>query len=132
MAKRKNLKQRLKASDRRRKRRGDSAGPNTTGESTVAATSSVDVMGLLVQSVLSCKPARDSAVIAAIRACLRESTPNAEDAVTIANKLYDVREHEDVELSRFRSSLKQLSELASEHQDADNPLAFVAYLRLFA
>ena len=131
MAKSKDLKSRLKASDRRRRRRPEQPAPRPS----TPPPASVDVTGLLVEAILIDRTvANDSTVVAALRGCKVGSVPQHQDARRLYARFQEISEREDVPQRGFVAAIDQLMNLASRHvrgsDQVDNP--FVSYLALLA
>jgi len=135
MAKREDLKRKLKASDRRRQRRLGATTTATNSAPPLAAT--VDVVGMLAGTILrfvesSDGEARDQTVVSAIRSCLKGTAANSDQVKSLRERLEQVPQLTDVDTRSFRDALRQMQELASEHHDPKNANAFVSYLAMLA
>ena len=146
MSKRHQLRSKLKASDRRRKRRAE--GGVLTQEQ--AERPAVDVTGMLVDVIIGESDVdrlRDAFVVAALRACLREVAPGGDIAADLYDRLQAVVTERGVDRLAFRKAVDRLLTEAKHHSDAgrgDGPAArssanagapanpFVAYLAMMA
>lgn len=129
MAKRKDLRSKLKASDRRRQRRPVAV------TSTNNATESLDVTGLLVETILTTgtnERANDAVVLAALRGCLSGLSPSGQ-ASELYGRLQEISRREEVGQRAFRAAVEQLLQLSDRRDDKSNQSdPFVNYLSLLA
>ncbi|TWU49692.1 hypothetical protein [Rubripirellula reticaptiva] len=140
MAKNDNLKQKLKAADRRRSRRtasqADSSGAAIAFcDDDSASTNSVDVTGLCVAEILKMngkQSFRDSEVITAMRSCLNAGTPSSSEAQLLSQRLNAIGKRDDVSEKRFRDALQSLVKSGLDHRNEDNDSAFVQFLAVLA
>ena len=134
MAKRKDLKRRLKAASRR-KQRGEGGG-GVVGSSPQATAVTVDVVELVGEAILSFSESNtnvsDMVVLAALRSSQKGGSPSGEDALQLANAFEQIRQKDGVTARSFRNAINQMNSILSEHQDTKKPKAFLTYLRLFA
>jgi hypothetical protein len=143
MARRDDLKKKLKAADRRRSRRepsqmgiaprADEAGGTTVSDS--ASGNSVDVTGLCVEQIIKMngrKAFRDTEVIHAIRACLGGGSPTSSESQLLKQRLDAIEARDDVSTRRFRDALEMLLRSATDHRVADDDMAFMRYLIVLA
>lgn len=139
MARRDDLKKRLKAADRRRSRRQTSStGDGATGDyasgtavSDSASGNSVDVTGLCVEEILKMngrRSFRDSEVISAMRSCLSGGSPSSSEAQLLKQRLTAIETRDDVTTRHFRDALETLLQSAADHRVADDDTAFVQFL----
>ncbi|MFK8113008.1 MAG: hypothetical protein AB8B91_12440 [Rubripirellula sp.] len=130
----KNLKQKLKAADRRRRKR-DASVPASTPSPT-AATSQPDVASLVSRAILGFvdghQQATDTIVVAAIRSTLSGRAGSGELSAALMVKLEQILGREDVSTRAFRDALTQIQQMAADHKSEDDPLAFVHYLALLS
>lgn len=143
MARRDDLKKRLKAADRRRSRRESShavdgiADDQSSGTaiSDSASGSGADVTGLCVDAILKMngrKSFRDSEVVGAIRSCLTGGTPGSSEAQLLKQRLTAIESRDDVTTRRFRKALETLLQSAADHRVADDDTAFMQFLSIMA
>ena len=143
MAKREDLKRKLKAADRRRRRRGENVGSaNATSSATNNSAASVseppvDVIGMIVTKTLgyvhtSRAEVRDSAMVSAMRSCLEATTPSGDQAKALQKCLEEVSSQPGVDVRAYRSALTRMLELARQHHDPKNANAFIGYLAILA
>ena len=138
MANRQDLKRKLRASDRRRRRRSVDTSDNVTATTNVqSASTNVDVCGLIVGTILdfadSCPGGtRDVVIIAALRGCLNSSTPSGEQSNLLYQRLDAIAGQGGVDMRSFRVGLSEVIDLAHRHQDSKNTQAFVRYLAVLA
>ena len=139
MAKRQDLKRKLKSADRRRRRRaaqvGTPAGAPGISPPAQHASDSVDVSGLIVNTILRFHQeaggkTHDAAVVAAVRGCLNASAPRGEQSARLHQHLEELSQQGDVETRSFRRALSDLMEMAKRHEDTQDPRAFLRYLAL--
>lgn len=139
MARAKDLKQKLKAADRRRKRRPAAA---NQGRSAVGSTSSasqpggslpVDVVGLVAQAILDVadrdSSITDATVVTALRCSVRLSEPSRGDAKTVLRALDVVAAQDFVPRRKFSKAAEQLIQMAVSHKASEaEPSPFLRYL----
>ncbi len=133
MAKRKNLKQKLKAASRRRQQRAASS--TQVVEASSPSSQSVDVLGLLIQAIVDhtvddSKDNSDAMIVAALRSSFKGRQPTGETAKELHSAMAEISEREDVKQSVFRKSIESLLDSASDQQEADSDDAFRKYLQL--
>ena len=150
MAKRNDLKKRLKAADRRRNRRQATQGSATQGSATQGSASqssaikttpsqpSVSPSDMIVERLMSyvCEDKSPSDIVAtvALKACSRGDLPSKEPARTLAIKIQQVASQPGVSARAYRVALKDLIEAAALHEgnQKETPDAFLAYLSILA
>jgi hypothetical protein len=135
MAKRNDLKKRLKAADRRRNRRQAALGTVGKPAPKEPQARPADMIAeLLVAYACEEKSPSDIIVSSALRACLCGDLPNKEPARSLGLKIEAVSRQPGVTARAYRGALKELSEAASLHQGSqkDSPDAFLAYLSVLA
>lgn len=147
MVKRDLLKQKLRAAERRRQRRQGESPPSANSSPSAHASAtevkkaldspSPDVMGMVVQTILQhsseeAADPRDAVVVAAMRSCLRATTPNGQDAKSLAEKLNAISTRPGVSMRAFRDALQQLLAVASANHDPRRADAFLGYLAVLA
>ncbi|MGB7343329.1 MAG: hypothetical protein WBD20_03910 [Pirellulaceae bacterium] len=138
MAKSKDLKQKLKAADRRRRQRLESAA-NQNRQVAFASPSKpkVDVVGMITIAILqhaedATSGLQDVVASVALRSCLTGKSPSGEQSSLLWQSINAVAEQPGVSVYAFRKAVSQLLEVQKKHQDHENPSAFVAYLQLIA
>lgn len=128
MAKRKDLRSKLKAADRRRKRR-----PEATA-APVAPSPTIDVTGLLIERILddSETPRQDAVVLSALRAVLNQIPPNRPEPLELYQQILELQQREDVPARALRSAIEQLIAMANDQRQAGPGVAnpFISYLSL--
>lgn len=138
MSKRDQLRQRLRATERRRAAR-ISAAP--ADQNAVAAdedrAQSTDVMELVVAALLArlgnLGATADAIALTALRAVKRGSLPQGADAAALCEQLESIAGREDVTPIRFRRAIDQLLELANQASVDGSPQGhFMEYLALLA
>jgi hypothetical protein len=155
MAKRNDLKKRLKAADRRRNRRQATQGSATQGSATQGSATqgsasqssaikttpsqpSVSPSDMIVERLMSyvCEDKSPSDIVAtvALKACSRGDLPSKEPARTLAIKIQQVASQPGVSARAYRVALKDLIEAAALHEgnQKETPDAFLAYLSILA
>ncbi|NND99147.1 MAG: hypothetical protein HKN47_17660 [Pirellulaceae bacterium] len=142
MAKRNDLKQKLKAADRRRQRRmpqsGNSpaVGPNATSRSAgPEMTGLPDVTGLIARALVKLgmthRDLVDSAAIAGLRGGLSSRRPTGSVSNAVFDEIQKISQRDDVTVRAVRGAIKDLLETASKHQSkGDDPKSFLNYLAL--
>lgn len=131
----KSLKQksRLKAADRRRRRRPIVAtAPNHSGAQSSrreAASESIDVAGILTDAVMriaeKTPELKDSAVIGALRAIIKETSPNSTYTDTVYSEMVLGLDAANIPPTDRRSAAKDLLSLALVSVDPDDPTRLV-------
>lgn len=143
MARRDELKKRLKAADRRRSRRETAQANNGLANDHLSGTAvsdsesgnNVDVTGLCVDEILKMngrKPFRDSEVVSAMRACLTGGTPSSSEAQLLKQRLAAIESRDDVTTRQFRDAVDTLLRTAATHRAADDDGTFVRFLSVVA
>ncbi len=132
MAKRQDLKSKLKAADRRRSRR---SAPKQNQSSVASPQRKVDVASLIASTILefidaSPNEVHDIAIVSAMRSCLNVSGSSGMHSLPLLQRLDAVQSRADVDTRGYRAALKQLLDEAARHRDADDPIAFIRYLDL--
>ncbi len=131
MAKRADLRSKLKAADRRRQRR-----PQSGGSAPVSvAEPSVDVTGLIVESILEFRDGSqrfdDAIIIAALTACGRGIRPNGEQAAQLYDRLQQVALRERVPPRSLVAACHQLLAHADRGEPKSNERnPFAQYLAI--
>lgn len=133
MAKRKNLKQKLKAASRRRQQRAASS--TQVVEAPSSSCQSVDVLGLLIQAIVhhtvdGSKDNSDAMIVAALRSSSKGTQPTGESARALHSAFAEISNRDDVKQSVFRKSIESLLKSASDQQEADSDDAFRKYLHV--
>lgn len=133
----KKLKARLKAADKRRKRRA----PQTEPVATVSNEPKLDVEGLVVEGILKTAAnrearrepnLRDSAVIAALKALTQGTAPNSTEALECHTEITRFLDQSGVSSGdRVRAATQTLS-LAHMNDQKESPDQFIRYLTLIA
>lgn len=135
MAKRNDLKKRLKAADRRRSRRQSAQGSAANAAPSQPAVSPADmVVNLLLDYVSEDKSPSDVVATAALKACARGDLPTKDPARTLAIKIEAVASQPGVTARAYRGAIKELIEAAALHESnqKETPDAFLAYLSILA
>ncbi|MDB4695038.1 hypothetical protein OAF47_01085, partial [bacterium] len=133
MAKRNDLKKRLKAADRRRNRRQATQGSVvTTAPSQPSVSPSDMIVELLVAYASEEKSPSDIVAATALKACARGDLPGKDPARTLAIKIEEVGRRPSVTARAYRGALKELIEAATLQQGSrkETPDAFLAYLSI--
>ena len=135
MAKRNDLKKRLKAADRRRNRRKAAGGSVIKTAPKQPQVRPADMIAeLLVAYAREEKSPSDIVVSSALRACSCGDLPSKEPARSLALKIEAVSHQRGVTARAYRGALKELAEAANLHQSSqkDSPDAFLTYLSILA
>lgn len=135
MAKRNDLKKRLKAADRRRNRRQAGQGSSVKTPPKQPQVRAADMIAeLLVAYAREEKSPSDMVVSSALRACSCGDLPKKEPARSLALKIEGVSRQPGVTARAYRGAIKELAEAASLHQGSqkDSSDAFLAYLLILA
>ena len=135
MAKRNDLKKRLKAADRRRSRRQAAHGSAIKTAPTPSSVSPSDMMvERLLAYVSEDKSPSDVVATAALKACDRGVLPAKDPTRALAIKIEEVASQPGVTARAYRGALKELIEAATLHKGSqkDTPDAFLAYLSILA
>ena len=135
MAKRNDLKKRLKAADRRRNRRQAVQGSGVNTPPSQPSVSASDmIVDLLMAYVSEEKSPSDVVATAALKACARGDVPTKDPARTLAIKIEEVARQPGVSARAYRGALKELIEAATRHEgnQKETPDAFLAYLSILA
>ena len=144
MSKSVNLKAKLKAADRRRRRRGTtvsadvdfSSRPDSDGRSGSDATvlNQTDVVGVLTQAALRVagrtNDLRDSAVIGALRALKNETKPNAHFTEAVHREMVSALDHAAVSRRERRQAASELLGVALGSVDSKIPDGLIRSLSL--
>ena len=140
MARAKDLKQKLRAADRRRNRRpfAQAQRPPAGSAPGVVVPSSVpvpavDVVGLMAQVILDVSDRdlsiTDASVVAALRCSIRLSEPSRDDTKKVLRALETVSGQESVPRRKFSAAAEQLITMAVSHQASNSePSPFLRYL----
>ena len=133
MSKRKDLRSKLKASDRRRRRRQTSAGDSAIASGGVAIAAGtkpeVDVTGVVVREILSVRGINDGSVTVTLRAIVRGAPPTGEVASKLYASISQVAARHQFSRRQVLDAAEQLLGMASPHQAGDD-FSFVNYLRV--
>ncbi len=135
MAKRNDLKKRLKAADRRRSRRQAAQGSAVKASLSQPSVSPSDmIVERLMSYVSENKSPSDVVATAALKACARGVLPAKEPTRTLAIKIEEVASQSGVTPRSYRGALKELIEAAALHEgnQKETPDAFLAYLSILA
>jgi hypothetical protein len=135
MAKRNDLKKRLKAADRRRNRRQAVQGSGVNTPPSQPSVSASDmIVDLLMAYVSEEKSPSDIVAVTALKTCARGDLPSKDPARTLAIKMKEVESRPGVTARAYRGALKELIEAAALHQESqkETPDAFLAYLSILA
>ena len=135
MAKRNDLKKRLKAADRRRSRRQAAQGSAIkTAPSQPLVSPSDMIVERLMSYVSEDKSPSDFVATAALKACARGDLPTKEPARALAIKVEEVASQPGVTARAYRGALKELIEAAAFHggSQKETPDAFLAYLSILS
>lgn len=135
MAKRNDLKKRLKAADRRRNRRQAAQGSVIKMAPSEASVSPSDmIVDHLLAYASTAKSPSDIVARAALKACFRGDLPSKEPARGLAMEIEKVASQPGVTARAYTAALKELSEAAAQHQKSqkETPDAFLAYLAILA
>lgn len=143
------LKAKLKAADRRRKRRPEvTAAPsteNTTRSSHSTSsdnksstdTANHDPTDLITAAILKHvnnpqNSAKDAFVITTLRGLLRGSSPSSDEAVELCQQLENIALRDDIDRRKFRSSIENILAIAQQQRTNSVPDAFLQYLTILA
>ena len=123
------LKKKLKAADRRRKRRSAAPGENALP----AQRRRVDVSGLIALAILehadsSKSEVRDAAVISTLRQCLKGGMMGNKTSQALYERLEQISLQTGVDRRDFRGALQQMLMLAQQCRDTKNSSAFIQYI----
>lgn len=135
MAKRNDLKKRLKAADRRRNRRHAVQGSTVKAAPSQPQVRPADVIAeLLMNYARNEKSPADIVVTTALKACERGDLPSKEPARSLTLKIEAVAAMPGVTARAYRGAIKELLEAAGLHQGSqkERPDAFLAYLSILA
>ncbi|HBV65224.1 MAG TPA: hypothetical protein DEF45_19625 [Rhodopirellula sp.] len=135
MAKRNDLKKRLKAADRRRSRRQAAQGSAIKAAPRQPSVSPSDMMVERLMSYVSeDKSPSDVVAMAALKACARGVLPTKDPTRALAMKIEEVASQPGVTARAYRGALKELIEAATLHEGSqkETPGAFLAYLSILA
>lgn len=143
MVKKQSLKAKLKAADRRRKRRPSSIGasnsrviPTSTATPSgqpLAATK--DPMDLIAKAIMDhandqSSSLKDELVTATLRGLLRGSNPKTEEAEALRDRLEKIPEREDISRRAYRNGIETILKIAQQHENQTVPDAFLQYLSI--
>ena len=135
MAKRNDLKKRLKAADRRRSRRPTVQGSAVeTSQAPPSVSPSDIIVDLLMAYVSEDKSPSDIVATAALKACARGDLPSKDPARELAIKIEEVASRPGVTARAYRGAIKELIQAAALHEShqKETPDAFLAYLSILA
>ena len=91
-----------------------------------------EVTNVILAYTHSCSSqVRDKTVIAALRACMKGTSPGP-DASKLVERLESIPNEPGVDTRSYRAAVSQLLALASEHRDPRNARAFIGYLGVLA
>ncbi len=129
------LRAKLKASDKRRRRRHRL--PTDQFPPEQAATAEIDVTGLIVAALLESASGHrgfaDSAAIAALRGCSTGNAPSKPHSRAAFSNIQAIASRDQVSTRAFHRAIKSLLEIASKHQGTgSHPECFLDYLTLLS
>ena len=137
------LRAKLKAADKRRKRRLPSTatqqvkGELTDTEDLEQASTRVNPMDLIASTILKHvnqpeSSARDVVVISTMKRILRGSSPVSPEEVVLSEKLSKIPERADIDQRKYRKGLEDILEIAGQQQSSNTPDAFLQYLTILS
>jgi len=133
MAIRNDLRAKLKASDRRRRRRVANHPQESQQQS---RTQQVDVTGLIVDALIGIarrdRGFVDIGAVVALRSCLTGNVPAGAQAQAAYTKIQTIAARDDVSSRAYHVAIKELLEIASKHQKLDDSASFLNYLAIFS
>ena len=142
MGKKSLLKAKLKAADKRRKRRPSTVPRQAMGERAdtkeLEQTSTrINPMDLIASTILkhvnqSESSARDVVVISTMKRILRGSSPVSPEEVVLSEKLSKIPERADIDQRKYRKGLEDILEIAGQQQSSSTPDAFLQYLTILS
>ena len=142
MGKKSLLKAKLKAADKRRKRR-----PSTVPQQAMAeradtkeleqTSTRINPMDLIASTILKHvnqpeSSARDVVVISTMKRILRGSSPVSPEEVVLSEKLSKIPERADIDQRKYRKGLEDILEIAGQQQSSSTPDAFLQYLTILS
>lgn len=139
MTKPKNLKAKLKAADKRRKRRPQASAETALAQEAADGRPSVDAVGVLAEGVLRQADTRassgganlrDSAVLSALKAMTQGTQPRSEEAMGVFDEMNSLLEEAGVSGSRRTVAAMEMLSLATTNQDPNVPDQFIRYLSM--
>lgn len=140
MAKRKSIADKLKSSNRRRRRRSaqtrlgiaDTAVLGADhGSLQISITDSV-ISELLRYARDAGDEARDATVLAAINSILNSTHASLEEARRLSQQLQQIPERQNIPIKDFRKALRDILATANHHNDSLRIDAFLGYLELLS
>ena len=142
MGKKSLLKAKLKAADKRRKRRPPTVPQQAMGERAdtkeLEQTSTrINPMDLIASTILKHvnepqSSARDVVVISTMKRILRGSSPVSPEEVVLSEKLSKIPERADIDQRKYRKGLEDILEIAGQQQSSSTPDAFLQYLTILS
>ena len=145
MTKPSKLKQNLKASDRRRRRRVQTTQPLPTAASQRSGPSAppLDLLGLFVDAILhhakqTPSSTIDLVVVAALRSAQKGTMPSDDEASRLTKQFLAIGDRKDVSEKEFLEATRQLLAMSREHQNSTHKDSknvedrFVQYLSILA
>ena len=142
MGKKSLLKAKLKAADKRRKRRPLTVPQQAMGERAdtkeLEQTSTrINPMDLIASTILKHvnqpeSSARDVVVISTMKRILRGSSPVSPEEVVLSEKLSKIPERADIDQRKYRKGLEDILEIAGQQQSSSTPDAFLQYLTILS
>ena len=142
MGKKSLLKAKLKAADKRRKRRPLTVTQQAMGERAETkeleqASTRINPMDLIASTILKHvnqpeSSARDVVVISTMKRILRGSSPVSPEEVVLSEKLSKIPERADIDQRKYRKGLEDILEIAGQQQSSSTPDAFLQYLTILS
>ena len=142
MGKKSLLKAKLKAADKRRKRRPSTVPQQAMGERADTkeleqTPTRINPMDLIASTILKHvnqpeSSARDVVVISTMKRILRGSSPVSPEEVVLSEKLSKIPERADIDQRKYRKGLEDILEIAGQQQSSSTPDAFLQYLTILS
>ena len=133
MAIRNDLRAKLRASDKRRRRRARNV-ESPRGQQNQSAD--LDVTGLIVRALvdLAHRDAKfvDAGAVSALRGCVTGSAPASPQAQVAFAALQEIANGDSVHVRKFHVAAKDLLKIASDHRSREEPASFLTYLSIFS
>lgn len=128
------LKRKLKAADRRRRRRPAKPAVSAPAERPSAGADATELITSAILSYVddSSATVQDPAVVAALRSTLHGLVASGDQSGALCERFKQIAHRDDVDQRSYRVALKQLMDSAKEHQDPKDRQAFIRYLSLLS
>lgn len=149
VGKKPSLKAKLKAADRRRKRRPmtsdapqgmsprTASNPPSNQSNRSGGNRRVDSTDLIVSTILHHvserqRSAQDAFVISTLRSVLRGTPAGSDEASELRNRLDEIPSREDVDRRSYREGIKTILGIAQQQENQAVPDAFLQYLSILS